>query len=107
MEIKGKVIAVAPIERGVGARGAWSRATVVVEYESGQYPKSIALQNSKDAENFAKLRVGQTGTFKVDFKARDYNSKWYNDVNCWGWTMDQTQQSAPVAQEQPQGDMPF
>lgn len=88
MEIKGKVVAVAPIERGVGQRGPWARATVVVEYESGQYPKSIALQNSKEAENFAKIPVGQTGTFKFDCKSREYNGKYYNDLNCWSWQLD-------------------
>lgn len=94
MEFKGKVTAVLPIERGVGQRCPWARATIVLEYESGQYPKSIAIQNSKDAENFGKIRVGQTGTFKVDFKAREYNGKYYTDINCWGWTLDQAAPSS-------------
>lgn len=99
MEIKGKITAVAPLERGVGSRGPWARATVVVEYESGQYPRSVALQNAKDAEQFASLRVGQTGVFKFDIKAREHNGKWYNDLNCWSWTMDQpTQQTGNYSQ---------
>ena len=89
MEFKGRVTAVLPIERGVGNRGPWARATIVVEYESGQYPKSIAMQNMKDAENFGKIRVGQTGTFKVDFKTREYNGKFFTDITCWGWSLDQ------------------
>lgn len=91
MEFKGKVTAVLPIERGMGQRGPWARATIVVEYESGQYPKSIALQNSKDAEGFAKIQVGQTGTFKVDFKTREHNGKVYTDINCWAWNLDNPQ----------------
>lgn len=93
MEIKGKITAVPAPERGVSSKGPWVRQTVVVEYESGQYPKSIAIQNMKDAENFGKLRIGQTGTFKVDFKAREYNGKWFTDINCWGWNIDQPQQT--------------
>lgn len=89
MEFKGRVTAVLPIERGVSQRGPWARTTIVLEYESGQYPKSIALQNTKDAENFAKIRVGQTGVFQVDFKTREYNSKVYTDINCWSWKLDQ------------------
>ena len=96
MEFHGTVTAVLPIERGVGSRGPWARATIVLQYESGQYPKSIALQNSKDAENFARIRVGQTGTFKVDFKTREYGGKVYTDINCWGWTLDQQQSSDPI-----------
>lgn len=97
MEIIGKVVAVAPIERGTSQRGPWSRATVVVEYESGQFPKSIALQNSKDAENFARLAVGQTGKFFFDTKTREYNGKYYTDINCWKWEVQGSQnQSAPI-----------
>lgn len=89
MDIHGRITAVPPIERGFGARGPWARQTIVVEYESGQYPKSIAIQNSKDAENFSRLVVGQVGTFKVDFKTREYNGKFYTDINCWSWQIDQ------------------
>ena len=97
MEFKGRVTAVMPIERGVGQRGPWARSTIVLEYESGQYPKSIALQNSKDAENFARIRVGDTGTFKVDFKTREYNGKVYTDINCWSWNIDQVSQPQQTA----------
>lgn len=101
MEIKGRVTAVPAPERGVSSKGAWVRQTIVVEYESGQYPKSIAMVNMKDAENFGKIRVGQTGTFKVDFKAREFNGKFFTDINCWAWTLDQP------ATPQPQGNEPF
>lgn len=93
MEIKGKVIAVPMPERGNSSRGPWSRQTVVVEYESGQYPKTIALQNMNKADEFGRIRVGQTGTFRFDSKAREYNGKYYNDINCWSWTLD----GAPAA----------
>ena len=93
MEIHGRVTAVPAPESGTSSRGPWKRQTVVVEYESGQYPKSIALQNQKDADAFGRLRVGDTGTFKVDFKTREFNGKFYTDITCWGWTLDQQQQN--------------
>lgn len=107
MEIIGKITAVAPVERGVSQRGPWARATIVVEYESGQYPRSVALQNSKDAENFAQLRVGQTGKFYIDMKAREYNGKYYTDINCWKWDVQGATQPAPQSAPQPAGDFPF
>ena len=95
MEIIGKIVAVAPIERGMSQRGPWSRATVVVEYESGQFPKSIALQNSKDAENFAKLPIGTTGKFFFDTKTREFNGKYYTDITCWKWDVQPAQNTSP------------
>lgn len=94
MEIRGKVTAVRPMERGTSSRGMWARQTIVVEYESGQYPKRVALQNMKNPEEFAKIRVGQVGTFKYDFKHREYNGKDFTDIICWDWKLDQ---AAPVA----------
>lgn len=85
MEITGIVTVPPQIERGESARGPWSRATVIVEYEQGQYPKSIALQNRKDAEAFAKLKVGTKAKFSFDTRAREYNGKYYNDIDCWRW----------------------
>lgn len=89
MEIKGKVTVVRPLERGTTSGGKnWSRKTIVVEYESGQYPKSVALTNMNKAEEFDKIRVGSTGTFKYDFKYREYNGRDYTDIVCWDWTID-------------------
>lgn len=95
MEIIGKITAVAPVERGVSQRGPWARATVVVEYESGQFSRSVALQNAKDAENFARLQVGQVCKFYYDMKAREYNGKYYTDINCWKWEVQDTPAPAP------------
>lgn len=75
-------------ERGNSAKGPWARQTVVVEYESGQFPKSIALQNMNKAEAFGRIRVGQTGTFKFDCKTREYNGRYFTDINCWAWDID-------------------
>lgn len=91
MEIKGKITFVAQPEYGTSSRGPWTKQGIIVEYESGQYPKSIGLTNMNKAEEFGKLLVGQTGTFKFDCKAREYNGKIYNDLNCWSWQLDQPQ----------------
>lgn len=62
-----------------------------MEYESGQYPKQVLLSNMNKAEEFEKLQVGQTGTFKFDGSVRENNGNYYMDLNCWFWQMDQQQ----------------
>lgn len=89
MEISGKIIAVAPLISGTSSRGEWKKATIVVEYEGGQYPKSLILSNLNKADSFASLRVGQKGKFKFDGSARKAsNGNWYMDLNCWAWDID-------------------
>lgn len=93
---------VCPIERGTSARGPWAKATIVVRYEEGQYPKDIVLTNLSKAEDFARLRVGATGVFKFDAKSHKGNTgKWYCDLNCWSWST--SSEGAPAAVE----DEPF
>lgn len=89
MEIKGKITAKPQSKAGTSSRGAWKKAFIVVEYEGGQYPKQIMLSNMNKADEFEKLMVGQTGTFKFDCSVRESNGNHYMDVNCWSWTIDQ------------------
>ena len=94
MEITGKVVAVPPVQSGMSARGPWKKATVVVEYEGGQYPKRAVLTNMKDAENFCQLRVGDTYKFYFNMEARESNGKWFQDIKCWKWESNGTSNSA-------------
>lgn len=101
MDIRGKVIAVPNPVSGTSARGPWTRQTIVIEYESGQYPKSLAVTNMRDADTFGRIPVGSSGVFKVDFKASEYQGKWYNEVTCWGWSIDGAAPSAPSSSQVP------
>ena len=95
MEVKGKIVAVPPVVTGTSARGPWKKSCAVIEYESGQYPKQIMLTNLNKADEFSKLRVGDTGTFKFDCTVRQANNgNYYQDLNCWSWKIDQPEQSA-------------
>ena len=48
--------------------------------------------------NFAvvfKMKDGQTGKFYFDTKTREYNGKYYTDINCWKWEVQGAQNTAP------------
>lgn len=89
MEIKGKITAIPAQKTGTSSRGSWKKCFIVVEYESGQYPKQIMLSNMNKADEFSRLRVGDTGTFKFEGSVRENNGNYYLDLNCWSWTLDQ------------------
>lgn len=97
MEVKGKITAIPPARSGVSGRGPWKKAFIVVRYEEGDHPKSIMLSNMNKAEEFERLAVGQSGTFKFDCSVRENNGNFYMDINCWSWQIDQS--SAPSAGE--------
>lgn len=101
MEITGKVVAVPPVQSGMSARGPWKKATVVVEYEGGQYPKRAVLTNLKDAERFGQLRVGEQYKFYFDMEARESSGKWFQDIKCWKWESLGTASARPSSDNAP------
>lgn len=104
MEIKGKVVQVLPIEGGTSRNGnQWSKASLIAEIaENPRYPKKIKISNMKNAEAFSKLAIGSEVTFKVEIESREYNNRWYTEVNCWGWDAATPTQPVPVQPVQQQ-----
>ena len=110
MQFKGKIIEALPVVTGQGARGQWVKQGFVLEYDSGQYPKSIAFDVFGD-ERLQKFRisVGEELICDIDFKAvKGKNGYTFNSVDCWNVTrVNQVQQQAQPQQQQaaaaPQG----
>lgn len=110
MQFKGIIKEALPVVTGQGARGQWVKQGFVLEYESGQYPKSIAFDVFGD-ERLQKFRisVGEELICDIDFKAvKGRNGGTFNSVDCWNVTrVNQVQQQAQPQQPQqaaaPQG----
>ena len=103
MQFKGIIKEALPVVTGQGARGQWVKQGFVLEYESGQYPKSIAFDVFGD-ERLQKFRisVGEELICDIDFKAvKGKNGYTFNSVDCWNVTrVNQVQQQAPMQQPQ-------
>lgn len=84
MEITGKVIAKPSTLNGAN----WKKSFIVVRYEDGQYPKDLMLSSMKKADDLERLRVGDKGTFKFDGKVRETNGKYFCDLDCWSWKIE-------------------
>ena len=88
MQLKARVINKIPIATGTSQSGYnWSTATLIVK-TIGQNPKKVALTNMKRAEEFNNLPVGTTATFDIEVESREFNGKWYSDINCYNWNID-------------------
>ena len=103
MQFKGIIKEALPVVTGQGARGQWVKQGFVLEYESGQYPKSIAFDVFGD-ERLQKFRisVGEELICDIDFKVvKGRNGGTFNSVDCWNVTrVNQVQQQAPMQQPQ-------
>ena len=103
MQFKGIIKEALPVVTGQRARGQWAKQGFVLEYESGQYPKSVAFDVFGD-ERLQKFRisVGEELICDIDFKAvKGKNGYTFNSVDCWNVTrVNQVQQQAPMQQPQ-------
>lgn len=108
MEITGRIKTVLPLQQGTSQRGPWSKAIIVIEYQSGNYTNMLALENMAKADEFASLPVGAEFKFWFDPVSREYNGRYYTQCNCFNWQAAGQQPAAPqgYAPQPPQGYAP-
>jgi uncharacterized HAD superfamily protein len=100
--ITGKIIAVLPLQSGQGQKGEWKKQDAVIETD-GQYPKKICVTFFNKALT-DEVALGNRITVTVNLDSREYNGKWYNQINAWKITDCQraTQTSQPKQNEDEQ-----
>lgn len=79
--IQGKIIYLLPLQSGTGQKGEWKKQEAVLETE-GQYPKKICITFFNKALT-NEVQLGNTITVTVNIESREYNGKWYNQINAW------------------------
>lgn len=82
--IRGKITHVLSPQSGVSKAGKqWMKQEFVLETE-GQYPKKVAFTIfGEEKIRKAQLQQGHTVEIEVDAESREYNGKWYTDLNAW------------------------
>ena len=84
--IKGKVFAILAEQKGVSAAGKdWSKIDFVIEEIEGQYPKKVSFtaMGDKLLPVVKSLSVGQLVEVHYNLDAREYNGKWFTNINAW------------------------
>lgn len=98
MEIKGQVIAVLPAQSGTSKAGKdWFKQEFVIETQE-TYPKKICIQATKESlcKVVSNLRIGDSLTAHINIESREYNGRWYTQINAWKIDLNQ---SAPSQEE--------
>lgn len=116
MEIKGFIKTILDPVSGSSARGEWSRQDVVIEYQDGNYTKTLAVTFFNKLDQLAGLGVGQEVTVSFSVSSREYNGRWFTQADGWkiepiaAAKVSQTSAPAPEPVEwgKPQADdLPF
>jgi hypothetical protein len=84
MQITAKLHAKHELKKGITKNGKdWTMGTIHVKTD-GQYPKDIILNCKEDIYN--QVEVGSNYTFDVEVSSREYNGKWYTQIQAYKLT---------------------
>lgn len=104
MEKQGKIIALMPERSGVSARGKeWASQDFVLQEYDQQYPRHICFSVfGRERLDKFNLQVGADVTVAFDINAREYQGRWYNDLQAYDVRPLQTAAQPMPAQPQQQ-----
>ena len=86
LELNGVIKKIMPIVEGVSQAGKeWKKSGFVVTTE-GDYPKDVAFSvfGEEKVDNLMKFnKVGQRVDVSFNVESREYNEKYYTDLQAW------------------------
>lgn len=113
MNITGKVIAKTEVETITSKAGKeFQKMTVVINDGAPEHSKDIAFQLfGQIVETGKTLNVGDTVDISYNLESREYNNKWYSNINAWKIEVKESagvvQDAAPDIPEDDSNELPF
>ncbi|MDR0873326.1 MAG: DUF3127 domain-containing protein [Prevotellaceae bacterium] len=84
MELRGKIIAVLPLQSGEGRNGLWRKQDYVLEHNTeSQYPKRMSFNLWGEKIDQFKIQEGQWLKVDFDIDCREFQGRWFNDIRAW------------------------
>jgi len=100
LELEGTLRQKLGVQSGTSARGPWAKQEFVVEFPDGNFTSQAcftAWGQDKVAE-LDKYQVGDRVKVSFNLKSREFNGRWYNDLQIW--------RIAPAGEAQPAAAAP-
>jgi hypothetical protein len=108
MEVKGKVIKKLPLESGTSKAGKeWKKQTVIIE-TAEEFNNIVAVSAFGDEKiaQMNKLEDGMTATILCNVYSREYNGKYYHNIDGY-WFTNQSNNAEVNKELDTSDDMPF
>ena len=112
LEIEGTLFQKLPVQSGNSARGPWSKQEFILEFPDGNFTAKACFTawGVEKVQELDKYRSGDKVKVSFNLKSREYNGRWYNDLQIWKIVPALAQpasepdvrSAAPVRQEPPQ-----
>ena len=103
LEIEGTLAQKLPVQSGSSARGPWTKQEFILEFPDGNFTAKACFTawGQDKVQDLGKYQVGDKVKVSFNLKSREYNGRWYNDLQIWKIAPAGAQPAAP-AQPAPQ-----
>ena len=103
LEIEGTLAQKLPVQSGNSARGPWAKQEFILEFPDGNFTAKACFTawGQDKVQDLGKYQVGDKVKVSFNLKSREYNGRWYNDLQIWKIAPAGAQPAAP-AQPAPQ-----
>ena len=104
LELEGTLAQKLPVQSGNSARGPWAKQEFILEYPDGNFTAKACFTawGQDKVQDLGKYQVGDKVKVSFNLKSREYNGRWYNDLQIWKIAPAGAQPAAPVQQPAPQ-----
>ncbi|MFI3286771.1 MAG: DUF3127 domain-containing protein [Rikenellaceae bacterium] len=99
MEFEGTLFKILPAASGTSARGEWQRQEAIFDVLDGQYVRKVVVTFFNKEAEVKSMVEGQAYTVSINLESREYNGRWYTNVN--GWRVQPKQVAAPAPAPEP------
>ena len=98
LEIEGTLSQKLPVASGNSARGPWAKQEFILEYPDGNFTAKACFTawGSDKVQELSKYQVGDKVKVSFNLKSREYNGRWYNDLQIWKIAPAGAQPAAPA-----------
>ena len=104
LEIEGTLAQKLPVQSGNSARGPWAKQEFILEFPDGNFTAKACFPawGQEKVQDLGKYQVGDKVKVSFNLKSREYNGRWYNDLQIWKIAPAGAQPAAPAQQPAPQ-----
>ena len=109
MDVKGTVVKIAAAESGTSKAGKeWNKQVIVVD-TGAEYNPEIAVQAFGDdkIKQLSKLSVGDEVSILCNVSSREYNGKYFHNIDGYMFSKNTRKANAEVVVEDESDDLPF
>jgi len=85
LELEGTIRQKLGVQSGTSARGAWAKQEFILEFPDGNYTSQACFTawGQDKVQELDKYQAGDRVKVSFNLKSREYNGRWYNDLQIW------------------------